>query len=217
MQNGNSTEIRYAGFWRRFIALIIDFIIVELCLFPFVLLLAVFSPGNIVLSVPFDLFTTERVLETEQIAAENGDDSKTEKNLIEVTVLGRWTYLYDETISYPKNAQDEITVSRDLLDPVTRHKLKMTSTEDILFFVIFIYWILMESSRYQGSLGKRALGIKVVDRHYKPLGIPQAIARNLLKFLSAFIAMIGFMMAGWTLKKRSLHDMIARCYVTLQD
>ena len=64
--------------------------------------------------------------------------------------------------------------------------------------MLLIYWVAMESSRYQASFGKLAFGMKVVDRYGNRLSMPKATGRNLLKFLSAIILFIGFMMAGWT-------------------
>jgi TM2 domain-containing membrane protein YozV len=66
-QPGESIAPRYAGFWRRFVALIIDFVLIHLLVFPLVVVIGLFAPQHIVVSVPFDLFTTERVVGTEQI------------------------------------------------------------------------------------------------------------------------------------------------------
>jgi len=204
-----------AGFWRRFLALIIDWAIVSTGLFPLVLLLGIVVPDQIVVSVPMDLFTVERTLTSAQSREEHSDQSVTalETRWIEVTCLNRWTYLYKETTEH--NAGEAMT-SRQLVDPVTREALDVTTTGDLTFWVIFAYWILMESSVFQASIGKRALGIRVTDVNGAPLTFSLALGRNLLKLLSGFIVFIGFMMAGWTDKKQALHDKLTDCLVVRQ-
>ncbi len=83
----------------------------------------------------------------------------------------------------------------------------------IIGFLHMIYFSVMESSSYQATLGKRALGLKVVDLNGERIFLGHAIGRYLSKFPSAMILLIGYMMAGWTEKKQALHDMIAGTYV----
>jgi uncharacterized RDD family membrane protein YckC len=101
------------------------------------------------------------------------------------------------------------------IDPVTRQNIDTTDLDDIIMIVLMIYWILMEASPLQGSFGKLALGLVVVDQRGQRLSIPRAAGRNLLKFISVFTLFIGFMLAGWTRRKQALHDMIAGCFVVV--
>ena len=79
--------------------------------------------------------------------------------------------------------------------------------------VEWLYHSLMESSRYQGSLGKMALGIVVTDMSGRRISFGRATARHFSKIVSGLTIYIGFMMAGWTRQKQALHDMIAGCLV----
>ena len=84
------------------------------------------------------------------------------------------------------------------------------------FAVLLIWWLyyaLMESSSRQATLGKMALGIKVVDEQGNPVSFARATARNVAKLLSVMILMIGYLMAGFTSRKQALHDMLAGCLV----
>ncbi len=81
------------------------------------------------------------------------------------------------------------------------------------FVLRWLYFALMESSRYQATIGKLALGIIVTNMQGQRIGFGQATGRYFGKFISAFTLMIGFMMAGWTEKKQALHDMLAGCLV----
>jgi len=81
------------------------------------------------------------------------------------------------------------------------------------FLVWWLYYALMESSGKQATLGKMALGIRVVDRQGDPISFWRATGRNFAKFLSGMILMIGYLMAGFTARKQALHDMLAGCLV----
>ena len=76
-----------------------------------------------------------------------------------------------------------------------------------------LYFALMESSKLQASLGKMALGIKVVDENGQRLTFWRSLGRNAGKFISAWILSIGYFMAGVTRKKQALHDKMANAYV----
>lgn len=75
------------------------------------------------------------------------------------------------------------------------------------------YYAGMESSKLQATVGKLALGIKVVDAGGRRLGFGRAAARWAGSLLSYLILYIGFFMAGWTRRKQALHDFIAGTYV----
>lgn len=84
----------------------------------------------------------------------------------------------------------------------------------VLAYVIFIagfwlYFALMESSAKQATVGKMAVGIKVVDESGERITFGRATGRFFGKILSGLILYIGFIMAGFTDKKQALHDMMA--------
>lgn len=76
-----------------------------------------------------------------------------------------------------------------------------------------LYFILMEASSTQSTLGKLAMGIFVCDANGNRLTIGRAALRYFSKILSALILGIGFLMAAFTENKQALHDKIAKCYV----
>lgn len=73
----------------------------------------------------------------------------------------------------------------------------------------WLYYALMESSSWQGTLGKKALGIVVTDYAGQRLGFGQATGRHFGKIVSSLILGIGFLMVAFTARKQGLHDMIA--------
>jgi hypothetical protein len=71
----------------------------------------------------------------------------------------------------------------------------------------------MESSDWQATLGKRAMGIKVVDEYGNRIGFGRATGRYYSKIVSTIIFSVGYMMAGWTERKQGLHDKMAGAFV----
>lgn len=74
--------------------------------------------------------------------------------------------------------------------------------------IAWIYFAVCESSAWQGTLGKLAIGIRVTDMEGRRISLQRALLRYPAKFLSAFILCIGFLMVAWTQRKQGLHDMI---------
>lgn len=63
--------------------------------------------------------------------------------------------------------------------------------------------------RYQGAtLGKMALGLKVVRSNGASLGWGISIGRYLMSLVSGMILLIGYIMAGFDNEKRALHDRV---------
>lgn len=79
----------------------------------------------------------------------------------------------------------------------------------VLQIVQILYFTLMESSKYQATLGKLALGLIVTDINGQKLDFVKALIRNISKIVSWIILAVGFIMAGFTEKKQALHDIIA--------
>jgi len=79
-----------------------------------------------------------------------------------------------------------------------------------------LYYSYMESSKYQATLGKMALGIKVTNIQGAAINFPKALLRNLSKYLSMFILYIGYIMIIFDDRKQGLHDKIADTLVVNQ-
>ncbi len=80
--------------------------------------------------------------------------------------------------------------------------------------VTWLYHALMESSEWQATVGKRALGLVVTDMDGQRVSFARATGRHFGKIITNMVPMfIGYLMAGFTEKKQALHDMIAGCLV----
>ena len=63
------------------------------------------------------------------------------------------------------------------------------------------------------TVGKMAVGLRVVTDQGERLDFVHATGRSFAKFVSAIILCIGFIMVAFTERKRGLHDMIASTLV----
>ena len=84
----------------------------------------------------------------------------------------------------------------------------------------WLYWSLLESSSWQATVGKKALGLYVTDLTGERLSFGRASGRFFAGRGIAYVPSIGGLyflvdciMAGLTEKKQALHDMIAGCLV----
>ena len=141
---------RYGGFWIRFVAIIIDTIVVQIVVFP--------------ISLVF--------MAVAGISGAVGGASR------DVLVSGVW----------------------------------MTGLAVRGVFGITLNWLYeayLESSSRQATLGKMIFSLKVTDLNGNRISFARATGRHFAKYISGFIFMIGYIMAGFTERKQALHDMIA--------
>ncbi|TAJ40819.1 MAG: RDD family protein [Reyranella sp.] len=73
----------------------------------------------------------------------------------------------------------------------------------------WLYFALLESSERGATVGKMAMGLRVVTDQGQRLSFLNATGRYFAKIISAIILCIGFIMIAFTDRKRGLHDMIA--------
>jgi len=79
--------------------------------------------------------------------------------------------------------------------------------------IAWLYHAYLESSEYQATVGKMALGIVVTDLHGGRVSFGRATARFFAKLLSVITFFVGFIMAAFTERKQTLHDLVAECLV----
>lgn len=87
----------------------------------------------------------------------------------------------------------------------------------ILLVIVWLYYALLESSPWQASLGKRLMGLKVVDKRGRRLTFAKATKRLLSRLVTNLTFYIGFFTAGFDKRKETLHDKISRSIVIAQN
>jgi uncharacterized RDD family membrane protein YckC len=95
----------------------------------------------------------------------------------------------------------------DIFEPDWRHYDPMGNLLSLV--ISWLYFALLESSVRGATVGKMAMGLRVVTSDGQRLSFMNATGRYFAKILSAIILFIGFIMVAFTDKKRGLHDMIA--------
>jgi uncharacterized RDD family membrane protein YckC len=111
--------------------------------------------------------------------------------------------------------------------PFLTHTQDMTTILPRLFFLLvvylvasWLYWALMESSSWQATLGKKALGLRVTDLAGSRPTFGRASGRffagrgiSCIPSVGGLYFLVDCIMAGFTEKKQALHDIIASCFV----
>jgi uncharacterized RDD family membrane protein YckC len=146
--------VAYAGFWLRFVALVIDLIVIYFV--------------RAILFMPFGLGTG----------------------------LHGWHVMFHG--GHPQDMGE--------LMPMLGLVIRIAMISAV---IQWLYFSLSESSSWQATLGKKALGLAVTDLEGRRIGFGRATGRYFAKILSSLILFIGWLMAGFTEKKQALHDMIA--------
>lgn len=82
------------------------------------------------------------------------------------------------------------------------------------YFVIYVlYNAICERTPMHGSLGKKILGLEVIDEFENPVTFDKALIRNIAKILNVVTMGIGFLLSAVPPKKQALNDRIANTYV----
>lgn len=119
-----------------------------------------------------------------------------------------------QVISIVKLASSNIEPSPDMLLPIFgKWMLGMVAVWVFTVVLLWLYYAIMESGKHQATLGKMALGIKVVGAHGERISFARATGRTFGKFISHMILYFGDYMAGFTQRRQALHDLMAATYV----
>ncbi len=87
------------------------------------------------------------------------------------------------------------------------------STNGLSIVAGWLYYSLCESSSWQGTVGKKVLGLRVTDLDGQRISFANATGRHFGKILSGLILGIGFIMVAFTERKQGLHDIMASTLV----
>ena len=90
----------------------------------------------------------------------------------------------------------------------------------IIGIIGFAYYLLFESSKWQATPGKLALGIRVTDSDGGAIGMRRSVVRNAVRLLNitqipfiGLIPFVSYIVTAWTPRKQGLHDMLAKALV----
>lgn len=86
----------------------------------------------------------------------------------------------------------------------------------IALVVGFIYYAVCESSAWQATPGKLAVGMRVTDLDGRRISFARSIGRNavrLVNIVTFLLPLICYLTVAWSSRKQGLHDMMARTLV----
>lgn len=81
----------------------------------------------------------------------------------------------------------------------------------------WLYYALLESSDMQATVGKMVMGLKVTDMNGKKIGFWKASIRHFTKYISMMFLWFGYIIALFTSRHQTLHDIFADCIVIEAD
>jgi uncharacterized RDD family membrane protein YckC len=93
----------------------------------------------------------------------------------------------------------------------------MDSVRALGLMLWIFYCAIMESTSYQGTIGKRLMDIKVVNASGGRLTVFEAIIRNITKLLSSLPLGLGFFWMLFNKKKKCWHDMLSGAWVVRDE
>jgi uncharacterized RDD family membrane protein YckC len=79
--------------------------------------------------------------------------------------------------------------------------------------VWFFYTPMFESSELRATLGKHLMGIQVTDAMGRRVSFRTSLIRNVLKIISSALCFFGYLIALFTSKRQTLHDLLAETLV----
>jgi uncharacterized RDD family membrane protein YckC len=124
-------------------------------------------------------------------------------------------YFVDRLLGFPLQYSSVFAYSRPLsLEMFLFYDLPgvMLTFFAIKLFITFPYFALMESSHWQGTLGKLAADIKITDLGGERISFGRATGRYFLKTFSSFLFMLGYLLS-FSDQKQAWHDYIAKTLV----
>ncbi|HEX4075837.1 MAG TPA: RDD family protein [Candidatus Acidoferrales bacterium] len=83
----------------------------------------------------------------------------------------------------------------------------------LIFMLSWLYFALLESSAWQATIAKKALGLVVADLEGRRVTFTRASYRYLGKLVFGTIFYFGFLFATFTPRKQALHDILAKSLV----
>jgi len=86
----------------------------------------------------------------------------------------------------------------------------------IKLLLAYPYFALMESSSWQGTVGKQAMRIKVTDMNGVQISFARATARYFLKIISSVEFMLGYLIC-FSDQQQTIHDYLSRVLVVRKE
>jgi uncharacterized RDD family membrane protein YckC len=101
----------------------------------------------------------------------------------------------------------------DDIEPRKEFLKQRNLIREFAFSLWIVYCMFMEASVFQGTFGKKIMGIKVVNEEGERLTLQHSVQRNISKMLSYFVVFLGFVWILIDKNKQGWHDKMSKTYV----
>jgi uncharacterized RDD family membrane protein YckC len=127
----------------------------------------------------------------------------------EIAYAGFWRRLLAYLIDATLLAGVEVAMARSIAILEPDNFQALANVAPVSATLWWAYFVVMESSPAQGTLGKIALNLRVTDTHGDPITFWRAAFRGVFKILSSLFLFTGWLMAAFMPRKQALHDLLA--------
>jgi len=127
----------------------------------------------------------------------------------EIAYAGFWRRVLASLIDATLLAGVELAMARSITVLTPNDFQALANVAPVSAALWWAYFVVMESSPAQGTLGKISLSLRVTDTHGDPITFRRATFRHLFKILSTLFVFVGWLMAAFTPRKQALHDLLA--------
>jgi uncharacterized RDD family membrane protein YckC len=123
-------------------------------------------------------------------------------------------YIIDSLIlSIPSNI-----INKVILNTVEAEKIEIAMVKSVISFIILSFYFVIMTYRFEATVGKMILKLKVVSEDRTKLSFWQLIKRETIgKFFSAVLLGIGFIMIAFNKQKKGIHDQLANTLVVYKN
>ncbi|ETT87290.1 RDD family protein [Viridibacillus sp. FSL R5-0477] len=128
-------------------------------------------------------------------------------SIIDAAVVAVATALIGGVLKVPKGVISEMIFGDELY--LTTYPLYSW----ILIIVGILYFIGLPATPWRGTVGKKVLGIEIVDKNGDTISIFRSVIRNVARIFSGLLLGLGYIIAAFHPQKRALHDLVANTYV----
>jgi hypothetical protein len=112
------------------------------------------------------------------------------------------------TLTHPDGRVERLSNERKVGENLG-YRWRLRATWALAWAIPFAYFAAFEASPWQGSPGKRCLGLKVADRTGRRFGLGRSLLRQAMKCFEMTLSGLGYVLAAFTPRRQAFHDFLA--------
>lgn len=121
---------------------------------------------------------------------------------------------FDAFVTDSAYLEEQMMTEEESISFMISYFSALALTSIVNFILGAIYFAALHASKWQATVGKKLLNLKVTDTNGNRISFWRGFGRYSAKAFLSSIFLIGFFIAAFTDKKQALHDLIAKTVVT---